>query len=627
LAIITLLAGVVLFALLALIDSGALDQSVARYASMRLHRNIRFAGLDARLVSFHPSLTFRGLIVDNPSQLHGGYLAKADVLRLWLDPWALWHASVRLRDVSADGLDLHLIRFAPRINNWTFSSSPGNGPAFEPLRGVRAFQITNGHIDLVDHGRDLHFVGHFKMAPAGKMPFALRGNGTMARYPITANIVGGPIHGVAVGRPWPLSASMTDGATQVHANGTSGDAFNLTGFDFALQASGPNLADLGYLFHLLVPNSAPYRLEANAHTDGTHYLFNNITGVLGASVIRGEIRSDHGEARRRIDARFNAQTLTRADIETLLAPIPPRVRARSTSGAVQASGTGRWLLPDAPFGLARLRAADFTISLTAAHVSGFALPLEQLETDIELDNGSLRFTRFRSRLYGGFLEANASLDGRRDVPRLAMIAKARGVRLIETPIGQALGPNARTDFSVDVKGDGRSVHEAAGRATGLIDIRATGAVLPRRAAWILGGDLLRAVGASASSNNGAPITCAAMTLQSSGSPFEVRRFRLSSPLGSAVASGTVDLGAERMHILLQGRPAQKRLFQVATPILLDGPLARPTARLLPSDHARKLGLTGKVGVLLSPLAGLIPMGHNPPSGASTNIGCEETPEF
>jgi AsmA family protein len=209
---------------------------------------------------------------------------------------------------------------------------------------------------------------------------------------------------------------VTDGATQVRADGTSGDAFNFTSFNLALQASGPNLADLGYLFHLLLPNLAPYRSKANAQSDGTHFAFRNIVGMLGASAIRGEIRSDHSGPRRRIDARFNAQTLTRADVEALLAPIPPRVRARSISGAVQASGTGQWLLPDSPFGLARVRAADFVVSLTAARVLGFALPLESLETHIDLDAGVLRFSDLSARLYGGSLQAHASLDGRHNLP-------------------------------------------------------------------------------------------------------------------------------------------------------------------------------------------------------------------
>jgi uncharacterized protein involved in outer membrane biogenesis len=606
--------------LLAALDAHQLDGLFARLVSARLHRPVRFATLDAHLLSRDPHITVRGLVIDNPPRLHGGHLAEADWLRVGLDGAALWHGSLRLRTVAARGLHLHLIRFGPRNNNWTFTTSPGTGPAFEPLRSVERLVIADGRIDIKDLGRQLEVAGSFRHDASGARPVHMAGAGTLAGFPVSVRLQGGQLHGAGVGPPWPFAARIVDGDTMVDANGTSGDAFNFGSFDLAIAAQGPNLADLGYLFHFIVPNSAPYRLRMQGRSDGSLFDFSGLSGIVGRSDVTGWIRSDHGQARRQIRAGFALGLLDRTDIEALLAPIPTRALARRTSGAVRVAGTGRWLLPDAPFGLDRMRMADFSVAIRAQALGGFALPLRNLATSVTLQQGLLRFTPFTSDLYGGRLVGAGSLNARQDVPRLTVQGRLRDARLAQTPMGNALGPNARLDLTMKVQGRGRSIHDAAGNAAGTIGLHATGAMIPRRAAWIMGGDLLRALGASGKAAT-VPVSCAAIDLGGSGGPFAVRGFRIESPLGTASGSGSVDFGQERMTILLQGHPSEKRLFQVATPLRIAGPLMAPVLTVLPGDHARKLGLKGKLGVALSPIVGILPLGHDKPKAASTNVGC------
>jgi hypothetical protein len=71
-----------------------------------------------------------------------------------------------------------------------------------------------------------------------------------------------------------------------------------------------------------------------------------------------------------------------------------------------------------------------------------------------------------------------------------------------------------------------------------------------------------------------------------------------------------------MLFLLQGRPRHHRIFQVAAPVQLAGPWLKPAVTVLPGRKAQALGLHGKVGVLLTPLAGLLPIKESVPPMAA-----------
>jgi AsmA family protein len=291
------------------------------------------------------------------------------------------------------------------------------------------------------------------------------------------------------------------------------------------------------------------------------------------------------------------------------------------SGAVKGVANGRWLLPDAPFGLARIRASDFDFTVHAAQMTGYALPLRSVATRIVSTAGRLRVPTFRAALYGGTVAGSGELDARADSPRLSVEGHVRAAKL--AAIGFRQPPAATLDVETRIAGSGPSVHAAAGRASGTATIRVTGATMPRRAGWILGGDLLRAIANPAAKGAPAaiPIACAAASFRSTGSGlFQLTGLGMASSLGRARGIGAVDLGRETVAMTLQGQPSRKRLLQVTTPVRLEGPLLQPRVRLLPGAGARALGLKGAIGVGLTPIAGLLPI-KDKDGGFAPEIPC------
>ena len=587
--------------LLVLLSNGHGAGFVARSASQWLRRDIQFARLDMRLSSGRYDVRIHDLVIDNPRWIPSGNLAEARQLTLRFGGISRL-LSLRPDEIEIDHLSLHLIRFAPGRNNWAMSSGKV-GPAFAPLRPVSRFRVTGGTIDFRDFNRDLFLRGRFTHDSVLHPAFALDATGVLKKGPITVRGIGGALNADAVGRPYPFTLDLKDGATFIHATGTSGDAFNLTSYALDVHARGPNLADIGYLFNLITPNTAPFHATVHASSDGAHLAFDKLDLHADGSHVTGRIWSDHSGPRREIRATFDAPVLTRSDISALLAPIPARSIAATRSGAVPAGPRSPWILTDTPISLRRMRGADFDFTIHIGRLTGYPLPLTNIRTRTDLDRGLLDFPAFRADLYGGELTGSASVDASVDRPQF----RVRGsLARLDLSRATAMPQAGQLSGSLDLAGTGASLHQAAANARGKVSVRLDHATLPDRAAWMLGGDLLRA--ALSGKRGVTALECMTADLVGRNGRLELRNFGLTTRLGTASATGYADLGTESLQMILQGTPARRRLFQVAAPVQIAGPWLSPTITPLPGRKAQALGLHGTLGVVLTPLAGLLPIG-------------------
>lgn len=577
-------------ATLALVDRGWLDGPIARTASFKLGRTVRFRHLQTHLLTHDPEVRIEGLTIGNPDWISQDNLAEIGALTVHLRFWPMLVGRAQVTALTLDGPVLHLVRLGPRRNNWKMGHGGGGGPAFAPLRGVGAFSIADGRITFSDYGRHLFVAGRFAQVPDGSLPFTMTGSGTLKGGPISFHARGGPLHGKAVGKPYPFMVDLIDGLTVLHARGTSGDAFDLRKYALNVSAHGPNLADIGYIFSLITPNSAPYRLTTQASSDGVHLRFDALDAHMGASRIKGRIWSDHSTARREVRGDFVAPILARQDINAMLASVPARNVASTQSGAVQPGPRSRWLLSDAPISLRRLRGADFDFRIHVGTLTGYALPLSNIATRIDLDHGLLDFPYFNARLYSGKVAGSGGIDGTQATPALRARIALTGARLAE--IGQAApSPTpGRLDLRFDLAGVGDSLHAAASTATGSLALSVAGASVPKKAAWILGGDLLRA--ALGGGHSDMPQRCASAEFKGKGGVLRLQVLAIGTDLGTASGTGSIDLGTERVALIVQGQPSRRRLFQIAAPVRIEGPWTKPVIKVLVGHDARKLGLTG-----------------------------------
>ena len=600
-----------LMALLVAADRGLLDPWFERWASHQLGRPVRFGSLKIQLLQRQPHVEILDLAIANPEWLGRGTVAEAKRVSATLGLGALLQGSFRPTGLTLSGLELHLVRAAEGKNNWTFGSSKRGGPAFEPLRSVERLSIVGGTASFDDARRQLRAKVTFSHSLGGSMPFQLRAEGELAGSPFVTLAQGAALNGPGVGRPYFFTAQVIDGKTIVDVRGTSENPFDFAKFELAIKARGPNLASLGYLFNLRTANTRPFALQTVAKGEAAHFAFDPLHVRFGDSDITGWVRSDHSGARHRATANLSANLWTRDDLRAVLAPLPPHKAARNRSGAV-APAKSHWLLSDEPFPTANLRALDVQAQIRVSAIRGYPFPLNGLNARVDLAAGRLSYRIVKAEIHGGQLAARGTLDVRSPQPMLRFAGELRGLQLAAITARTKAPMSGRLSITTDLRGRGRSIHEAAAAASGSMTVRVAGGSVPAAPAFMLGGDMLRSLRSLGNGRSATPLECLSASFTASHGTLTTNSVAIRTAAGDTVGSGTFDLAGERIRFILRGHPRERKLFRLAMPIRIEGPLARPTALLLPSYNAEKLGLRGKLGIALSPVASLLPLGGQEP---------------
>jgi uncharacterized protein involved in outer membrane biogenesis len=602
---------VLTLALLSSIDRGWLDRPLARWASHKLGRTVRFEALETHLLSSRRSITVRGLTISGPSWAGDRNLVRIARFSARMELLPLFFGQARMPDILIEEPRVQLIRLRDGRNNWTLNRNSPGEPAFAALRGTQMLRISGGVFSLDDQTRGLRFAGTFAQEPGTRLPFSLHGQGTLQTGGLALTARGGPLQGASAGRSYPFVARLVDGGLIMRARGTSGQPFDFSRYNLAIASQGPNLADFAYLFSLQAPNSAPFSLTVRAQADGPMVSFSDLSGHTGNSDFAGWIRSDQRTRRHKVTADLRSKRWTRQDVEAWLSPLPSRAFARSTSGRMAVEPAGSWILSNEAFPVDQLRAVDLESGIEVSSLEGYSLPLRSVRAHVRLNHGRLLISKLRARMYGGSVSGGVQLNvaGRR--PLLGVSAAVRGLDLgrIRTPASMRLG--GRLNLQMHLRGGGESIHTAAAAATGKASMRITAGILPPPAAFLLGGDIIRAVGTFGKGKSAVTMSCARASFGGSHGKFLVRDLAIRTAEGMTVGHGTLDLGTEQINLRLDGQPTERRLFQVALPVLVQGSLSRPSVTLLPHSNARKLGLKGKLGVALSPIVALLPLGRGP----------------
>ena len=597
--------------LLAGLDRGWFDRPLETLLSRKLGRTVKFGSFRTHLLTASPQIEIRDLTVANAHWDNRRPMVQIDHLSASLKLAPLLVGRIEAPILTVDGIALNLVRLRDGRNNWTFGSGHLSGAEFEPLRGTRALTIRRGTLDFVDAQRSVHFTGHFEQRPSGTMPFALVGTSMLAKVPLQLRARGGGLNGPGVSDAYPFVAELVDGAMRVRAQGTSGQPFDFKRFEVRIDAKGPNLADVGYLFNLGLPNSAPFKLQTQARGAGPHFAFDRLRVRFGQSDVDGWVRSDHSSQIPKVVAALSSRVWTRADVEAALSPIAPRASARSRSGATAVQPAGHWMLSDEPFPIQNLRALDLDAHIRVRELRGYPLALHDITTRLDLTKGKLTSYSLLAGLYGGRLIGKMRLDGQATRPVVTMQGGVRDVHLDQLAHGTRARMSGLLDVDIDMRGEGRSLHQAAATASGSASVRIIRGSLPPAAAYMLGGETLRAIGSLGDSRRQMTLDCASVHVSGSSGRLTARSIAMHTAAGDTGGSGWIDLAGEKLHFTLLGAPARRRLFHVTMPIVVQGSFRQPTVTVLPGQNARKIGLKGKLGVMLSPVAALIPMGREP----------------
>jgi uncharacterized protein involved in outer membrane biogenesis len=591
------LAAILLAALVTLyfLDWNQLRGPIGRWASHHYHREVRIDGnLQVRLFTWQPRIDVGGLYVGNPSWVSARQGADLSHAHVELRLLPLLRGALILPVLEIDRPDILVVRDADGRTNWDSGGSDNTGWKLPP---IHRFLVRNGHVEIEDAVRRLHFTGTVNSreeAGGVKAAFTMTGDGTLNGNRFTADVHGGPLLNVDETVPYNFTADIHAGATHVTADGSVTHPFHLDRYRAALSLSGPNLADLYYLTGLVLPRTAAYRVKGTLQRDGAQYRFTAINGALGSSDISGDLAVNVAGDIPALTGHLSSKQLAFADLGFLF--------GGGRTGVAAASPT---LLPDLPLHTERLGQMNAEVDYSALSVKSRDFPLRGLGTHVSLQGGVLDLKPLAFRFPQGRLSGELKVDGSKTVPVTSVDARFTDihiesfVRNSDKPLTGVLEARAR------VTGRGKSVHEAASTANGQVTVAIPGGGMRHSLAEWLGVDVLDAIGLSLSGDqSNTRLRCAVANFDTRNGIMTAQQFVIDTDPVRIDGKGHVDLHDESLDLTIQGHPKNFQLFRVRVPVGINGNLASPAITIDPKPALVQGGIGIGLGVI-NPFAAVL----------------------
>jgi uncharacterized protein involved in outer membrane biogenesis len=596
-------------------DWNAARPFVAAQASRISGRPVRIDGnLRVHLLTWTPTATVDGLWVGDPAWMNSAG-ALADVGRMTasvkLIPLITGHVEMPLVDLER--ADISLYRNRTGRENWM-----GDNPNPPPVRlpPIQRLIVHDGRVRLVDEKRRLFLTGTVESrettaTPNGQGLFALVGQGTLNRNPFSLRITGGSLLHVRHDQPYRFDADLTAGETHVSARGALLRPFDFGRVDAQMALRGRSFGDLSDLTGLALPTTSPYRLSGHMVRNGRKYALSDISGRVGMSDLEGVIKVDDTTGRPNLNADLRSRSLDYRDLGPLIGAPPPTGRnAEQQAEAARLAGSGRFL-PDATWNVSRLRIMDATVRYRAASVAApHHLPLRQVKLDATLNHGVLRIDPASFIMPHGELRARASVDARGPVAHNAIDLKVLNVRL-EDLFGSKAGAQPALEGPLlaraVLRGDGNSVHKTAATANGTVSLVAPHGKVRKAFAELLGVNVANGLGLLWSHNETETgLRCAVGNFHAVNGRLHATTFVVDTDVVRADGDGTIDLNTEALNLELKGKPKKIRILHLSTPVAVTGHLRGPKFGLKPGMAPLQAAGAIALGVVLSPIAAILP---------------------
>jgi uncharacterized protein involved in outer membrane biogenesis len=590
---------------------------VERQASAALGRPVSLASLAVE-PGWVTSIEADGVSLAGPGAGDPPTAAAAHVV-VRLDIRALYERSLRIEEVRIDSPRLALRRTAGGAASWDLpglaaGGEAGGEPVFKSVE-IGSLAISDGEAVLVDEGLKLDLRTSFATLPApsgGPPRIVAEARGRYEGQPVTGWItadsvltLGDPEH------PFAIDAAASHGTTRLALRGTIERPLEFGGARLRLELKGDDLAKLYALTGVPMPATPPYEAAGRLDYRDGRFRLDGIEGRLGESDVAGSLAYDPRGARPLLTGELASKRLVLADLAGFLGAAPGRQdRAGETKAQrerrAQEAARPR-VLPATPIDLPKLRGADVRIGFRAARIEGDATPVDDLSAELRLEDGAITLEPLRFGVGKGRIELRMTLDGRQDPLRAKGEVEFRNVDVKRLARGlpslQGVGTIAGR---AEIEARGNSVAELLAHGDGRARLAMRGgemsALMVNLAGLDFGRSLLSALGVPRE----APIRCALADLGLKRGVMTADTLLVDTTEANVVGKGTVDFSSEALDMEIKTEPKHFSVGSIPAPIDVTGTLKQPAAAPDAKVLAMRAGAAAALGVVLTPLAALIP---------------------
>ena len=519
--------------------------------------------------------------------------------------------------------NLALERNAEGAGNWSFRKGPVAEAALPEARGefplIGILKVEEGRLRFRDEKRKLDIDAELTTAAAKGQPATeavrLSGTGKLEGQPLELSLVGGSLLSLREDdTPWPISGELVVGGTRLELEGTMVEPIKLQQVDARLRLRGPNMAALFPILGIPAPDTPPYDVAGRLIRDKDVWTFENAKGMVGDTDLAGTLRFDAEGERLRIEGDLVSDNLDFDDLG-LMVGAPVRTEgAKETSSPEQkrfakAYAGRRRVLPDAPLDLKRVRAVDAKITFKGKQVDAGPLPLDDVSMKLDLQDSVLKLAPLSFGFADGRLDYHVTIDARQP-----QIAASHDIRLRDAELARVLGDagfqnagKGRFNGRIELKTVGNTIRKAAASANGRAAFVMAGGSLQALGVEILGLDVAESL-ALVATDAKAPtaIRCAVASFDIAGGVMESKVVVIDTVDSKITADATVDLRDETYRARALAHPKDASLLSARAPVTVQGTFKTAKVGIEPADVAARGVAALALGVLLTPLAAILP---------------------
>ncbi|ASL25042.1 AsmA family protein [Azotobacter chroococcum] len=579
-----------------------------------------------------PQISAEALRLGNPDWARGERFVSLERVELELAPLALLGKTVRIPQIRLTGADASLERLADGRANWTFDQGDkARDEAPSPWTfDIGTVQFDRARIRLDDQvlkadlqadvaplGAPIPFeqvVGKAQAERAireGARPqdyaFAWTAQGRYRGQPLAGEgKVGGLLALQDTRLPFPVQVDLRAGKTRLRAEGVLVAPRQLSALDLRLRLSGDSLANLHSLIGVTLPDTAAYstrgRLTADLRDpEGAEYRYREFSGKIGDSDIHGDLTYVARQPRPKLSGALTSNQLLFRDLGPLIGADTEAEREKSRQPPNKA-------LPVEEFRTERWRDMDADVRFEGKRiVRRKQLPITDLSTHVQLENGRLRLDPLRLGVAGGRLDTTVSLDGRQTPLDGRVRMSIRGLELkrlfptVET-MRDSLG---ELNGDARLRGTGNSVAALLGSADGELKLLINDGTISRALMELAGLNVGSYVVERLFGDEEVPINCAAADIGFKNGLATPRLFVFDTENAVVTIDGSVNFKSEALDIDIVPKSKGVRIISLRSPLYVRGTFKNPD----PGVHAEGLIARGAgmvaLGSVVAPVAGLL----------------------
>ena len=560
----------------AALDKGLFHDSLVRLIAAHTARPVQVAGeLRLHILSSHPTLVAERVTIGSPPWASSGTaVTAAKVTVVFATPHL--GQDLALDRLEVEGAVLHLFRDATGHANWQMKDPDKSDPQSLPV--IHSLIMPRVRVFLNDQQRHRQFDGTLSAldagGAAGTAPLRIEGKGQLNGRPVDFDLDGDPLVTARADKHFAFSFSERSSGSRLTGQGFLLQPFDLHKFDVSFEASGADLKDIYYLTGTRLIDTGTYHLAGKLSRRGFVSSFSDLKVATGQSDARGTASIDSTRGLTTIQVDLVSQLLRLADLG-------PHAAGRDPESPASANLLMSTATPD-PTAMRRSEAA---FKYQARRLEAGRLVLSAVDVKMTDDHGELAVGPVSADLLGGKLSGDLKIDARKSIPSVSIDARIADLQLGQYPRKGSGLPAIEGPLTVRVnlKGQGRSMHEVASSVEGTIVALLPGGMVRDSLAELTGIDF-RGLGLLLTKNKKeVPVRCGVANFVAADGTLTAKNLVLDTEPVLIAGEGSVKLDTETLDLILRGYPKNMRILQLRAPIAIRGTLKAPSIGIQGQD--------------------------------------------